>query len=118
MLVTVTILDPIDKNGANAIRFLMYAADVNLSEAKQMVKENISWLIETEKTEDELRHFASDYKLDVAIAPAKKYNKVFCSFCDAEATVMVEESNMPLCHTCKEAFEYGQSRADYSTVEV
>jgi len=126
MLMTITIIDSIDNydpdvtKAKTAVNFISYAANVSIPEAITMLEENISWLINTDKSVDDLRAYAKDHcsGLDVAIVPAEINAPTFCSFCDREATDMVEESNMPLCAACKEAFEYGQSRSEYTVVEV
>lgn len=121
MLTTIVIVEPLVDNvkRMRAIQFLRYAANVGLIEAREMIDNNISWLIETDKSVADLKTYAKDRceNIDVAVT-CKEEDVLYCVFCDREATHTVTESNMNLCSACKEAFEYGQARADYVTEEV
>jgi len=42
----------------------------------------------------------------------------YCANCDAEAVVVIERSDTPLCARCRDAYEWGQSNPDGKIVEV
>ena len=42
----------------------------------------------------------------------------YCALCETEATHIIEQSNMPICFTCKTAYECGQASPDNTFDEV
>jgi hypothetical protein len=43
---------------------------------------------------------------------------IWCTYCDAQATHLVEETQQPLCRTCATSYKAGQSSPDTSVVPI
>ncbi|MEE9539958.1 MAG: hypothetical protein V3V85_00510 [Candidatus Thorarchaeota archaeon] len=41
-----------------------------------------------------------------------------CAFCEAEATHIIEQTNTPICQSCKEVYKCGQASPDSTFEEI